>query len=84
MESFRNCPYCSKKLTERPYWRHIEHDHPNEYNTDRDTWIRLFNDYVNLGMPPLTSLIVISEIFNKDIDTIKSYLKKNGIDIELS
>ena len=73
----RTCPYCGKKLVERPYWRHIEKEHPEEYASDRKTWIQLYKDYTSMGMDMEKSLQVISEIFNKDTEEIKAFLKKH-------
>ena len=53
--------------------------HPKEYATDKQTWIQLYKDYTGMGMNQNTTITVISEIFNKDEDTIKSFLKKNGV-----
>ncbi|WP_457559003.1 hypothetical protein [Candidatus Harpocratesius sp.] len=78
-EATRKCPYCGKILTERPYWRHVEKTHPKEYASDKQTWIQLYKDYTNMGMNESTTITVISEIFNKDEDTIKSFLKKHNV-----
>ncbi len=74
----RECPYCGKKLVERPYWRHIEKEHPEEYASDRKTWIQLFKDYVSMGMDKNLSLQVIAEIFNKEPEEIGAFLKSHG------
>jgi len=69
----RFCPYCGIEL-EHPYWQHIQTDHPNKY-TQKETWIKLYKDYVGLGMDQATSLMVISELFNATQEEIKSFLK---------
>ena len=79
MEETRKCPYCNKPLTSRPYWRHIEKEHPTEYASDKKTWIQLYKDYTGMGMNEFTTLTVISEIFNKDIEIIKEFLKKSKV-----
>ena len=73
----RKCPYCGKELVERPYWRHIEKQHKEEYESDQQTWIQLYKDYTSMGMEQDKSLQVISEIFNKDPETIKEFLAKH-------
>ncbi len=72
-EESRFCPYCGIEL-EHPYWQHIQTDHPNKY-TQKETWIKLYKDYVGLGMDQATSLMVISELFNATQEEIKSFLK---------
>ncbi len=46
----RTCPYCNAPLRNRPYWRHVEQEHPEEYANDKATWIQLFKDYTAMGM----------------------------------
>ena len=75
----RKCPYCSKPLTRRPYWKHIQEVHPNEFENDTSTWIQLYKDYSLMGMNRSVSLQVIAEIFNKDPKFIESFLKKKGV-----
>jgi uncharacterized C2H2 Zn-finger protein len=82
MATTRICPYCGKKLTERPYWRHLQKVHPEEYANDKKTWIQLFKDYTSMGMNQHSTITVISEIFNKDYETIKAFLKKNGQQVD--
>ncbi|MHA1522237.1 MAG: hypothetical protein ACTSRK_18845 [Promethearchaeota archaeon] len=82
MSETRKCPYCGKKLTERPYWRHVEKSHPKEYANDQMTWVQLFQDYTSMGMNQFTTITVISEIFNKDFDVVKSFLKKQGQSVD--
>ena len=72
----RNCPYCNIPL-KNPYWRHIESEHPDEYRSDKNTWIQLFKDYVGMGMSKEVALTVISQIFNRDPEIIRGFLKKN-------
>ena len=72
-EESRFCPYCGVPL-KHPYWQHIQAKHPDKYS-QKETWIRLFEDYTSLGMDPATSLMVISELFNATQEEIKSFLK---------
>lgn len=74
----RLCPYCGIKL-KNPYWRHIEDKHPQEYHSDKNTWIQLYKDYTSLGMDKSSSINVISQIFNRDVKIIESFLKKSKI-----
>jgi len=74
----RFCPYCGIKL-KHPYWEHIQSEHPERY-TQKETWVKLYQDYRKLGMDEEISLTVISELFNATIDEIKSFLKnKNAL-----
>ncbi len=72
----RFCPYCGIKL-KYPYWEHIQSEHPERY-TQKETWVKLYQDYRKLGMDEEISLTVISELFNATIDEIKSFLKNKG------
>jgi uncharacterized C2H2 Zn-finger protein len=74
----RKCPYCGQALTNRPYWRHVEQEHPDEYATDKATWIQLFKDYTAMGMDQKASLTVISELFNQKPYEIEEFLRENG------
>jgi hypothetical protein len=69
----RFCPYCGTKL-KHPYWAHIQAEHPDKY-TQKETWVKLYQDYTGLGMDQQTSLMVISELFNATQEEIKSFLK---------
>ncbi len=69
----RFCPYCGVEL-QHPYWQHIQKKHPDKY-TQKETWIKLYKDYIGLGMDQNTSLMVISELFNATQEEIKSFLK---------
>ncbi|MCK4287266.1 MAG: hypothetical protein KAX18_13735 [Candidatus Lokiarchaeota archaeon] len=73
----RFCPYCGISL-ERPYWQHIQREHPEKY-TQKETWIKLYEDYTGLGMDETTSLMVISELFNATQEEVKSFLENAGI-----
>ena len=74
----RFCPYCGIKL-QHPYWSHIQKEHPDKY-TQKETWVKLYQDYRKLGMDEEISLTVVSELFNSTIDEIKSFLKnKNAL-----
>ena len=75
----RKCPYCSKPLTQRPYWKHIQEVHPNEFESDTSTWIQLFKDYSAMGMNKDVSLQVIAEIFNKSVKYIEDFLKEKKV-----
>ncbi len=60
-------------------WSHIQESHPEKY-TQKETWVKLYQDYRKLGMDEEISLTVISELFNSTIDEIKSFLKnKNAL-----
>ncbi len=72
-EESRFCPYCGVAL-EHPYWAHIQATHPEKY-TQKETWIKLWQDYRGLGMDTSTSLMVISELFNATQEEIESFLK---------
>ena len=72
-EGSRFCPYCGIAL-HHPYWQHIQKEHPEKYS-QKETWIKLYQDYTGLGMDEATSLMVISELFNSTQEEIKSFLK---------
>jgi hypothetical protein len=76
-EESRFCPYCGVKLT-HPYWQHVQKEHPDKY-AQKETWIKLFQDYSSVGMDTETSLKVISELFNATEDEIESFLKNEDI-----
>ncbi|MFX0001550.1 MAG: hypothetical protein ACFE9Q_08390 [Candidatus Hodarchaeota archaeon] len=76
-EESRFCPYCGVEL-QHPYWQHIQKEHPDKY-TQKETWIKLYQDYTGLGMDEATSLMVISELFNATQDEIKSFLKNANV-----
>ena len=78
MSEKRKCPYCGKELVERPYWRHIEREHGEEYATDKATWIQLFKDYTSAGMDKDKSIEIICEIFNKKESEIVEFLQTHG------
>ena len=69
----RFCPYCGIKL-KHPYWEHIQSVHAEKY-AQKETWVKLYQDYRNLGMDEEISLTVISEPFNATTEEIKSFLK---------
>jgi hypothetical protein len=75
----RFCPYCGIEL-EHPYWAHVQAEHPEKYS-QKETWIKLYEDYTGLGMDQTTSLMVISELFNATKEEIKSFLK-NAVILE--
>ncbi|GAG94382.1 unnamed protein product [marine sediment metagenome] len=50
----RFCPYCGIKL-KHPYWEHIQSKHPERY-TQKETWVKLYQDYRNLGMDDVISI----------------------------
>ena len=76
-EESRYCPYCGVKLT-HPYWQHVQKEHPDKY-AQKETWIKLFQDYKSVGMDIETSLKVISELFNATEDEIESFLRNEKI-----
>jgi len=59
-------------------WAHIQDTHPEKY-TQKETWIKLYEDYTGLGMDETTSLMVISELFNATKEEVKSFLKNANI-----
>ena len=61
-EESRFCPYCGVVLT-KPYWVHIQKEHPEKY-AQKETWIKLYQDYRKIGMDQDVSIKVISELFN--------------------
>ncbi|MFX1497628.1 MAG: hypothetical protein ACFFBH_08890 [Promethearchaeota archaeon] len=72
-ESSRFCPYCGIELT-HPYWVHVQKEHPEKYS-QKQTWIKLYEDYRKLGMDQDISLTVISELFNATTEEVKSFLR---------
>lgn len=74
----RVCPYCKKKLT-KPYWRHIQTDHPHEYESSTDTWKQLYLDYTAMGMSDVISIRAICELFNKSEEEVRDFLKHSGV-----
>ncbi|MBN1802398.1 MAG: hypothetical protein JW891_12880 [Candidatus Lokiarchaeota archaeon] len=75
-EEARECPYCGEMLS-RPYWHHIQENHPQEY-AKHETWISLYKDYSSMGMDQSICFMVIAELFNSTPDQVKSFLKKNN------
>ncbi len=55
-------------------WSHIQASHADKY-TQKETWVKLYQDYRKLGMDEEISLTVISELFNATTEEIKSFLK---------
>jgi hypothetical protein len=80
MSDFANrvCPYCRKKLN-KPYWRHIQTEHPKEYESNTETWKQLFLDYTAMGMNEQISIKAICELFNKSEEEIRDFLKVEKI-----
>ncbi len=72
-EESRFCPYCGIEL-QHPYWQHVQKEHPEKY-TQKETWIKLFQDYKDMGMGEEISLTVISELFNATLEEVKSFLR---------
>ncbi len=72
-EESRFCPYCGAKL-KHPYWQHVQKKHPDKYS-QKETWVKLYQDYIGVGMDKETSLKVISELFNATEDEIESFLR---------
>ncbi|MCP4764470.1 MAG: hypothetical protein GY870_22030 [archaeon] len=70
----RTCPYCGIELN-RPYWRHIQNNHPKEFETNKETWIQLFKDYSSMGMQANISILAICELFNRSEEEVKAFLK---------
>ena len=71
-EESRFCPYCGIKL-EHHYWQHVMSEHPDKYE-QKETWIKLYQDYINLGMDQEISLKVIAELNNATTEEVKSFL----------
>jgi hypothetical protein len=76
-EESRFCPYCGIKL-EHPYWAHVQAEHGEKY-AQKETWVKLYEDYRKLGMDEAISLKVIGELFNATEDEIKSFLKSKNV-----
>jgi len=76
-EESRFCPYCGVEL-QHPYWAHVQAEHPDKYS-QKETWIKLFQDYKKMGMGDEISITVISELFNATMEEIKSFLKNAKI-----
>lgn len=75
----RYCPYCGAGPLEYPYWQHLAQEHPEEFESDRQNWISLYNDYTQVaGMPAEVSLRVIAELYNVTSDDVKIFLEKEG------
>lgn len=74
-EESRFCPYCGVSLT-KPYWVHIQKEHPEKY-AQKETWIKLYQDYRKIGMDQDVSIKVISELFNSTVEEISSFLKNS-------
>jgi len=72
-EESRFCPYCGVKL-KHPYWQHVQKKHLDKYS-QKETWVKLYQDYIGVGMDKETSLKVISELFNATEDEIESFLR---------
>lgn len=72
-EESRFCPYCGVEL-QHPYWAHVQAEHPEKYS-QKETWIKLYQDYKKMGMGDEISITVISELFNATMEEIKSFLK---------
>jgi len=72
-EESRFCPYCGVEL-QHPYWAHVQAEHPEKYS-QKETWIKLFQDYKKMGMGDEISITVISELFNATMEEIESFLK---------
>lgn len=77
-EHERKCPYCGHITKNNTYWRHLESQHSNEYNSDQNSWLKLFEDYTSMGMDKESSISVICQLFNQETTTIKEYLSKSG------
>ena len=74
----RECPICGVML-KRPYWKHMQKKHPEEYSQNKTTWIQLFKDYTAMGMKPDMSIMVISELFNSSKNDVEGLLRKEKI-----
>jgi len=74
----RTCPYCGEIL-KKPYWVHVQTEHPDEYNNSKDTWKQLFQDYKDAGMDDDISIKVVSELFNADPADIRKLLTREGL-----
>jgi hypothetical protein len=79
--SFENriCPYCKKKLENRPYWRHIQAQHPKQFESDTNTWTQLYKDYTAMGMTTQISILAICELFNKSEEDVRDFLEETGV-----
>ncbi len=75
-EESRFCPYCGVEL-QHPYWAHVQAEHPEKYS-QKETWIKLFQDYKKMGMGDEISITVISELFNATMEEVESFLRNAG------
>ena len=71
-EESRFCPYCGVEL-QHPYWAHVQAEHPEKYS-QKETWIKLYEDYKKMGMGDEISITVISELFNATTEEVESFL----------
>lgn len=74
----RKCPYCNEVL-DRPYWRHVQIEHPKKFEEDRATWVQLYKDYREMGMTDQISITAICELFNKSEEEVRNFLKHKGL-----
>ncbi|MFX1572870.1 MAG: hypothetical protein ACFFB0_08980 [Promethearchaeota archaeon] len=76
-EESRFCPYCGVEL-QHPYWQHVQTEHPDKYS-QKETWIKLFQDYKKMGMGDEISITVISELFNATMEEVESFLRNEKV-----
>ena len=75
----RKCPFCGKDNLRKPYWRHVQSEHPDEFSGNIEVWKQLFLDYRSAGMPEQISIMAICELFNKPEEAVREYLKREKI-----
>ena len=75
----RTCPFCGKNDLKKPYWRHVQTEHPNEFSGNIEIWKQLFKDYRAAGMTEQISILAICELFNKPEEEVREFLKKENI-----
>ena len=75
----RECPFCGKKDLQKPYWRHVQTEHPKEFSGNIEVWKQLYKDYRTAGMTEKISILAICELFNKPEALVREFLKKENI-----
>jgi len=74
----RQCPFCAKKDLKKPYWRHVQTEHPTEFSSNIKIWKQLYQDYRTAGMTEEISILAIAELFNRQEDVVREYLKREN------
>jgi hypothetical protein len=75
----RQCPFCGKKDLKKPYWRHVQTEHPSEFSSSIQIWKQLYLDYRTAGMTQEISILAICELFNKPEEVVREFLEKEHV-----